>query len=361
MNIALVNFTATLNHLGCQLVSLSLLEFCVRSGHRLVTANPVHQHWVGQADNIAQADLCIVNGEGTIHHNAKHAGYLLQLAQFCKQRSVPVVLINATVQAMSGQWLQRLQLFDAVFVRELASRQLLLARGVRAYWAADLSFGQQALVQQCYQAAVDTQDAMDESTAVSLTWGDSVDADISTKLHKLQSALVVAPGQLMPCQREQRLVMSPESFAAIQRCIKPYIRHVSLLPWVSAQRVPERLPGTLQVFQQQVVTQLQELFAPVPRRELLITGRFHAICMALMAGIPILAVASNSYKIQSMLMSARLANRYVEEPQAITWAMIQPYAQWSETERQGRLDYLRIATESIEHMFHYLNTRFAVR
>jgi polysaccharide pyruvyl transferase WcaK-like protein len=55
-----------------------------------------------------------------------------------------------------------------------------------------------------------------------------------------------------------------------------------------------------------MVSTEREFIDRVSRLSLLVTGRFHAVCVALAAGTPFLAVESNTHKIASLIEDASM-------------------------------------------------------
>lgn len=68
-------------------------------------------------------DLVIINGEGTMHDNAKKAKTLLSLAKYAKHElGIKVILVNSVWQRNSDELTQQLQNFDYIGVREVLSK-----------------------------------------------------------------------------------------------------------------------------------------------------------------------------------------------------------------------------------------------
>lgn len=81
-------------------------------------------------------DVLIVNGEGTLHHNAPRAVSLLKEARRFKDAGVPVFLINSVHQKVDGDF----SMFNAVAVRESLSLASVNAAGANAVLIPDLAF-----------------------------------------------------------------------------------------------------------------------------------------------------------------------------------------------------------------------------
>jgi hypothetical protein len=91
------------------------------------------------------------------------------------------------------------------------------------------------------------------------------------------------------------------------------------------------------------------LFRKVAGSNLIVTGRFHMVCMALLARTPFVALGGNTHKIEGMLGDAGLSDRYFSSlsdsrnPLAL--------AEWHD-EEVARIDaYLQKARSQISQMF----------
>lgn len=68
-------------------------------------------------------DLLIINGEGTMHDNAKKAKTLLKLATYAKQElGIKTMLVNSVWQRNTEDLTMQLQHFDYIGVREILSK-----------------------------------------------------------------------------------------------------------------------------------------------------------------------------------------------------------------------------------------------
>jgi hypothetical protein len=85
--------------------------------------------------------------------------------------------------------------------------------------------------------------------------------------------------------------------------------------------------------------------------QLLVSGRFHACTLALVAGTPFIALGSNTGKIQALLEDAGLADwRCVERLDARTVAKARELG-WTEAERSACRAYLQRARDGADGLF----------
>ena len=94
---------------------------------------------------------------------------------------------------------------------------------------------------------------------------------------------------------------------------------------------------------------VDDFMALLSSSELVVTGRFHVVCLCLITGTPFLAVASNSHKVEGMLEDAGLLHRLVS-PQKLAQILDAPPA-W--TEEDGRLasEFVALARRGQAELF----------
>lgn len=95
-------------HFGCQLVMEAIHEQCERVGIEIVRTVGANE-WAEPFEE--DADICIVNGEGSLHTNRRQE--LLDVASV-----MPSVLINSVWQNNCYETTRKLKAFKLVFFRE---------------------------------------------------------------------------------------------------------------------------------------------------------------------------------------------------------------------------------------------------
>lgn len=106
-------------HVGSKLVTEQIHRLAKEVGIELV-------NWTPESP-VEEAQLVIVNGEGTLHHDAPRALTIMSQVEALKRRGAKIVLINATVQAMSGDFSP----FERIVVRESKSKAFLRNHGYK--------------------------------------------------------------------------------------------------------------------------------------------------------------------------------------------------------------------------------------
>jgi hypothetical protein len=89
------------------------------------------------------------------------------------------------------------------------------------------------------------------------------------------------------------------------------------------------------------------------RAELTVTGRFHGACLAMAAGTPFVALASNSWKIEALIEDAGLERWRLAEPEALPGLLAGGAAAlgWTDGERAALDAYLDHAAQGAEALF----------
>nr|WP_301332620.1 polysaccharide pyruvyl transferase family protein [Parerythrobacter lacustris] len=301
---------------------------CAANGITITARNPAHRDWRGNAALAAAidaADCVIVNGEGTIHHDRPAGQALLSAGPHARERGKRAYLLNATWQANSGESLRMLEAFDIVTVRESASDAELVAHGFSPRRIPDLAL---------YHRAA-------ESTARSgIAYGDSVQGPKALALYRQMWALGAEP---LPIVQLSRAPME------MLRWLKRY--DPSVLALLRPAHARDALRASWQDYHAQVADR-DAFTARVAERELIVTGRFHMMIFALGASTPLLAVGSNTHKIEATLRDAGLEPwRVVAEPSAIDAELLETARVWHGQELSNLTEFVRQGRAEMERLF----------
>jgi polysaccharide pyruvyl transferase WcaK-like protein len=254
LKILLANDTGQVAHAGCQAVSDGHARLLGLAGHEVthrVFRNELKVHSADDDEQIVRnieadeqlmskvvaVDAVVVNGEGTIHHGAGRD--LLGLLEVAQRRRKPTLLVNAVFQEVEG-FDGTLSRLDDFVVREPRSLAYARSRGFEARVVPDSFFA-----------------ARFSASGLSGYEG----RDIITDFH--------------PSRTDVAAVL--RTYADEQ----------------GAASLPLRGAETMRTW-----SGLPECIA---RSRLLVTGRHHGICLAIVAGLPFVALGSNTYKMEGML------------------------------------------------------------
>lgn len=244
------NDTSRYQHYGCDLVMRSIFSNLRRRGHQPVSVHKVGTSAGKRFDAILRrhpdAQAIIVNGEGVIHHDRKHALGLAALAGRARQAGLPAYLINAALFDNSAALYRDLSRYDAVYVRDGESQAAALAHGIPAERVPDLSF--------------------DGVAAMSPRATTRSGVLITDSVHDAQS------GQLAALARETDFLWHPMR----RRVALPF----AWMREAGAHRFVRRLRAS----------------------EWVLTGRFHAVTFCIATGTPFLAMSSNTRKVEALLL-----------------------------------------------------------
>jgi polysaccharide pyruvyl transferase WcaK-like protein len=219
--------------------------------------------------HLHEFELLIVNGEGTLHHDCPKALSLCRAAQYADAQGKKAVLIN-TVWQDNDKLQQFLPSFQLIAARESRSQAAIACAGHSARVVADLVFASGS------SAGFSPQAAKNPATTDATVVIDSVDRQ--TTLRWAWRALI---------RRHGMLVMHPTNYERLVR--RPLL----------VRGLARRSGVPLQLIGHNFAEQLGS-FARV------ISGRFHGCCLAMLVGIPVLGLASNTHKIEGLFDDAGL-------------------------------------------------------
>ncbi|WFF41112.1 polysaccharide pyruvyl transferase family protein [Salinicola endophyticus] len=233
-------------HFGCDRVMdnlLALLDEC--------RISPRYFYGVGQywefdprvRTAIAECDVVIVNGEGSIHHSNRRARSLSRLGKLAKSMGKPAVLLNCTLFKNKKRLYKDLAYFDQIYARDLYSVKEAAQNGLSIAYAPDLTFFSD------FGVAPKEHQGNDVDARVLV--GDSVIEEVANEL---------------------------SAFAARGNACFLDIVHGGD-ETTSVESHVERMRAS----------------------DLVVTGRFHTVCFCLNAGVPFVALESNTNKISSLL------------------------------------------------------------
>lgn len=332
MRYYLLNDTRYENHHGCLTVVANLIRTMNAQGAELIGSLPVGRGLETlRSDNALQkADLVVINGEGTLHHNTASSQKLLASARYALEQHKPVVLINALWQDNAPeQWRDVLEQFSAIWCRDRRSQQELIDAGFTARYAPDLTF---------YS---DYPTRADSGKHFGLT--DSVNHKLSAQLLDAQKQL--ADSRFLPLVLSEQPFQQQEPTARrLKRWFYPKLYRYTGLPVRPYYRcLAHGSPDSTHY-----MSELQQCRA-------VLTARYHCLCFCLQQGIPWLALSSNSHKVEALLEEIGLPSdklllaRLPENTLALTRALEQAVQVFAAHEAQIK-DFNHQAKERIAQM-----------
>lgn len=279
----ILNDTRVDRHHGCSSVMQALEAGLASAGMHVAATVPAHSDWArdpGFQAALPKAQLLVVNGEGTLHHDRPAGLRLLQAARHARQHGLATALVNAGWEANGAEYAAAVRDFDLVSARDSRSAAALRAIGVECRVVPDLSL--------C------TAPPVAAARRECIAYTDSVDADVARVLDALRRKTA---GRVLSIHD-----LDPKSGRAW-----PFLRAVVGRPDLVH---PARLAALIRARHAQwknAAPGVDEFLRRLSRLELLVSGRFHACTLALVAGTPFVAAGSNSQKIEALVEDAGLA------------------------------------------------------
>jgi hypothetical protein len=282
------------HHFGCARVMRIIEQELQARGGEIIGRLDGKQNWQTTPealDVLARADAIVTNGEGTLHGGRKKAGWLIDITDHHVSQGKELSLINTIYQKNPDAWGPRLARFDHIYARESRSAAAMTkAIGRDVPWLADLSTSAGALLNTGAHRS-------------GIIVGDSVHNNVTATLAKLSMDLI-PQADLVP------LTISLRE----ENPYRPWLRRQFRRHTVNMrQSLQERRFPNLQYLQSEAA------YLDVLRsKDLSVTGRFHGICMNLVAATPFICISSNSWKIEALFEDAGLDPRRLVARSAVT-------------------------------------------
>jgi hypothetical protein len=329
--VCIVNDTRIDRHHGCARVMTAIEALLAKNGFQVVGTNPAHTNWESNPvfmRALGTAQLLLVNGEGTIHHDRPAGRQLLRISGYAKTRGIPAALINTGWESNGAEFLEHLKCFTLVAARDRKSAAQMRQGGATCTIVPDLSlYGTSNLSPSLRAGGVLFSDSVDRFKAVEL---ERYRRTVNGKTLSIVYPLAGTRGYLKFIR---------EGFA-IRDALTPRLL-------VDIMQMRHRL-------WQNSHNDILRYIAALSQAELLVSGRFHACTLALTTGTPFVTIASNTDKIASLIADAGLECWRVDAE--LTPDAINEYRRkgWSGSEQNAIRNYLESANERAEDLFREL-------
>ena len=318
----ILNDTANRKHHGCTRVMRLLVAGLQRHGVEVIARSAAHSNWQTNPAFLAKlplADVIVINGEGTLHHGRPAAEILLKIASHPARGAIPIALVNALYQENPASWAVYLNQIALISARDNASAlEMGGAVGRKVGWLPDLSLSHPAEVAATMRQGV--------------VVGDSVKLSVRRVLARWASQVPEArfvPTKTLTFGVWRMLFVGP----ILRRIL--YIFYNMSLPRLD---LPFFLPQTEAAYLDQISGATAHL-----------TGRFHAICLSILTETPFLAVASNSHKIEQLLLDAGVNSNRVIKAEMLAASQIIP--EFDEAELAGLRAFRTQAQSAAEQLY----------
>lgn len=280
----LVNDTRYDNHHGCLTVIRNLHAAMLARGWRCTGSLPVSSSVTGLTrcrNQLKRADLILVNGEGSLHHDSRNAKRLFAICERLVT-SHPVCLMNSVWQKNDPErWRPLVNRLQSVFVRDRRSQQELSKIVESVGYAPDLTFYDYPKFEK------------QQSGGYLLT--DSVLSSLTENLL-----------QLADSDQEIDFVTLFTDHLIYTRGLKDWPKRVKYRVnpffWRTLRiNVPPRYKALKFAY-----ARTEDLLGRFASSRGVCVARYHALCFVLQQQIPFVAIRSNSHKSESLLEEAGL-------------------------------------------------------
>jgi len=314
-----LNDTSTRYHHGCSRVMRLLLRGLDEAGVEVTARSPARADWARDEAflrALRRAQVVVINGEGTLHDGAPMGARLLSVLDHPDAAGKPVALVNALWQDNPPEWDDWLRRLALAAARDSGSAEVFRRVRGEGRWGPDLSLS-----------------APSEVAGVSrrgLVVGDSV--KFGARRH-----LARAAQRLGACYVPTKTLRHGIWEVGIAR---------SLL-WRGYNGV-----WTGRVSDFEMPRDEGAYLARLARAEGHVTGRFHAVCLSMLTGTPVLALASRTSKIERLLRDAGLGDSRLLGPEALERLTPQEAARpFSKAERATVAAFLTQARTEARRLF----------
>lgn len=287
MKAIFVNDTRSEMHYGCKLVVENLTRFLAESGvivQQYIGLEQRRQVRLLLESGIDAVDLVVINGEGTLHSDRQAAYDILDAAVVAVERGKPFILLNSTWRKNSSQLAERLRGAFFVGVREYPSMLELKAADIAASVLPDAVFLTTGL------------SLYESGKSGTMLFSDSVLPEVSIQMEAMRRRFNGKPVSIFYAKNRVSFLWERIRSSPKRSILKNPLLAIPLLAsYVSASRGITQHLG-----------QLQQHFLEA---NVVITGRFHMVCILIMMRVPFYAVESNTSKISSMLKDVGIEGR----------------------------------------------------
>lgn len=334
-NAVVVNDTRVDLHHGCNSVMSSIGQLLFKNGFKVSMFWPAHANWQNSKafhDALSNAEILVVNGEGTIHHDAYSGDLLLRLGEEAARRGIPAVLINTGWESNSSDFIRKLSFFDIVAARDTHSANLMSASGNEVRVVPDLSFW----FSQNFGPGF-TNGEMIERCGIGVT--DNVHVSKSLQLAKLRRKL------------NGEAICINYGYEGLYGWLH-FVRDALSLrrDFMSPNKLLSVIIHRHQLWSRRYRNE-GDFIAALSKLQLLVSGRFHACTLAISTGTPVIAQSSNTHKITSLFHDVGLDVWRLDYPfDGLEFMDENEYA-WSAGELRNIERYVERAELEAENLF----------
>jgi hypothetical protein len=286
--------------------------------------------------DIMSADLCLINGEGTLHDDALAAQVLVALGPFCRERGVPCFLINSVWQR-NAKLIEPARAFSGIYLRDHRSQCELTAAGIASRVVPDLTLSMILPASQGQRQGFLVNGSFYEERTQEAWAALQQESDPALGYLSIQALPLVQFGKGFPAYVWKSLRSRFKAWRARRQAQQKTLgrtierRQIKLLRWkycaTSDSVFLSRLAGSQGI----------------------ITGRFHCVTLCLLTGTPFFAIGSNTHKIEALLEACQLQERVY--PDYASALAARARIAFDDTERLAVANFVRESRQQAQQMF----------
>ena len=277
-NILLVNDTSLVCHHGCSLLMQCIYDLFKKNQIIIKDRIYFEENCTKYLKNEINFDLILINGEGTIHGNKNSdSNKVNEIFEFIKSikknHDIPVIIFNSTISSLKKDQIQVLKIVDKIYVRESYSYDYLKKNKIKSMIVPDL---------------LSLLELKNKKGGNQIIVNDSSVASNTLKLKKFSEL---------------------ENYNYIPILYNNYLRYLryficKILPIKELKFITKLYLITKNKY---VLTFLNK----INKSKFIITGRFHAIFIALAYMRPFYTFESDTYKIRGLMNMIGISNRII--------------------------------------------------
>jgi polysaccharide pyruvyl transferase WcaK-like protein len=277
----LFNATERNGHHGCALVAQQIDLLAKEAGIEIVRR--LSLHIPRRFDAFSDYDVVLVNGEGSVHHDKPGAQHVAEISRYFERIGKPAYLINTSYEANSAAISEGVGRYRLIFVRDSVSRGELAKANVAATVVPDLSLTWQHRPGARAGKKLVVVDSVNNSVSADLY-------DLATTAGGQYTTIKTAPPPLPDIPGNNLARRAKYSLRrAYGGFLKPGWRREKLRPrYLALEDFATAIFG---------------------ETALIVSGRFHGVCMALVLEVPVIGLRSNTSKVEALLKDAGLSGR----------------------------------------------------
>ncbi|AGK58164.1 hypothetical protein HYPDE_32458 [Hyphomicrobium denitrificans 1NES1] len=336
--VLLIGDTRTVGHQGSALVVQVILHEFERRGVDVISSRAVGSGF--DLAKLSSFDGVVINGEGALHVRSPKALLISRVARQAREIGIPCFVLNGVVDECEEEVIKGFPALTAVFCRERRSLDRARSYGASAKLCPDVTL------------SIDIPANLEWTPGNKVFVTDSTLNSANRTLHAF-ARRTHTPFLPMRTRPQMPLFSSKKAFL---RIMKYEVRH----------KIGNMVPGsfTADRFGCAVGSPDAFLRAIADGTKLIVSGRFHGVCLAMRLGVPFLAVRTITHKMEGLLEDAQLSHKLIDMDTVKSTTRLQALfalGAWSDADETRRRSYVASAEKAIAACFDEVAANISTR